>query len=65
MSGRARGNDGKHKRFNNKDKFKRLWVTYSGMGPGGYCVPSWCEPSPANHCMTLDKAQFGHLYNGS
>lgn len=37
MSGRARGSDGKHKRFNNKDKFNGLWVTYSAMEPSSSC----------------------------
>lgn len=77
---RTRGSDGKHKGFNDKDKFKSLWVTYSGMesgdcyrarGPGAlqceswlWALPSWFEPSSATHCVTLDKAQFAHLYNG-
>lgn len=30
-------NDGKHKTFNNKDKFKSLWVNHRGLKPGGDC----------------------------
>lgn len=31
MSQRVRGSDGKHKGFNEKNKFRSLWVTDSGM----------------------------------
>lgn len=80
MSQRVRGSDGKHKGFNDKDKFRSLWVTYSGMdwvsameqgalelcieGPYSELYYLLVWTQACHSLVTLVKAQSAYLYNG-